>query len=140
MKKRHVQLKEGERAQLVALLGKGRLGVKVFKRATALLELDRGKTLSAVAQTLGVSYPTVLSWRDNYLQQGLQCLNDAPRSGRPRVFDGKQRAKITALDFSESPEGHAKWTLRLLAEKVVEAGYCEDISHTQIGNILKKTS
>jgi len=140
MKKRHVQLKEGERAQLVALLGKGQLGVKVFKRATALLELDRGKTLSAVAQTLGVSYPTVLSWRDNYLQQGLQCLNDAPRSGRPIVFDGKQRAKITALACSESPEGHAKWTLRLLAEKVVEAGYCEDISHTQIGNILKKTS
>jgi putative transposase len=140
MKEKHVQLKEEERAQLVALLAKGQLAVKVFKRATALLELDRGKTLSAVAQTLGVSYPTVLSWRDNYLQQGLQCLYDAPRSGRPIVFDGKQRAKITALACSESPEGHAQWTLRLLAEKVVEAGYCEGISHTQIGNILKKTS
>ena len=123
-----------------ALLAKGQLGAKVFKRATALLELDRGKTMLAVAQTLGVSYPTVLAWRDNYHQQGLQCLYDAPRSGRPIVIDGKQRAKITALACSQAPEGHARWALRLLAEKVVELGYCERIPHTQVGNILKKTS
>ena len=140
MKEKHIKLKKAERTQLVALLAKGKLGAKVFKRATALLELDRGKTLSAVAQTLGVSYPTVLAWRDNYRQQGLRCLYDAPRSGRPIVIDRTQRAKITALACSEAPEGHARWTLRLLAEKVVEAGYCEEISRTQVGNILKKTS
>jgi transposase len=140
MKENHIQLKEKERTQLETLLAKGKLGAKVFKRATALLELDRGKTMTAVAQTLGVSYPTVLKWRDTYLQQGLQCLYDAPRSGRPIEIDGKQRAKITALACSEAPEGHARWALRLLADKVVELGYCKKISHTQVGNILKKTN
>ena len=93
-----------------------------------------------MAETLGVSYVTVAAWRDGYKKQGLKCLEDAPRSGRPPEIDGKLRAKITALACSEAPEGHAKWSLRLLAEKVVEAEYCEEISHTHIGRILKKTS
>ena len=82
----------------------------------------------------------MLTWRNNYRQQGLACLDDAPRSGRPIVIDGKQRAKITALACSEAPAGHARWSLRLLADKVVELGYCDSLSHTQVGNILKKTS
>lgn len=140
MKSNHVTLKAAERKQLETLIAKGKLPAKVFKRATALLELDRGKTMSAVAQTLTVSYPTVLAWRDKYLQQGLKCLHDAPRSGRPIVIDGQQRAKVTALACSDAPAGHARWSLRLLAEKVVELGHCESLSHTQVGNILKKTS
>jgi putative transposase len=140
MKNKHITLKAAERTQLEALLAKGKLAAKVFKRATALLELDRGKTMQAVAQTLGVSYPTVLAWRDKYRGQGLKCLYDAPRSGRPIEIDGKQRAKITALACSDAPEGHARWSLRLLAEKVVELGHCEEISHTQVGKILKKTN
>lgn len=140
MKARHITLKAAQRKQLQALLAKGKLSAKVFKRATALLELDRGKTMSAVAATLDVSYPTVLAWRKNYRQQGLQCLDDAPRSGRPIVIDGKQRATITALACSEAPAGHARWSLRLLADKVIELGHCTSISHTQVGNILKKTS
>ena len=138
MDNKHIQLKKVERTQLVALLAKGKLGAKVFKRATALLELDRGKTLTAVAQTLGVSYPTILAWRDNYRQQGLQCLYDAPRPGRPIEIDGEQRAKITALACSDAPQGHARWSLRLLADKVVEVGFCDKISHAQVGKILKK--
>src|SRR5215468_1078381 len=129
MKQKHIQLKEKERAQLEALLAKGKLAAKVFKRATALLELDRGKTLTAVAQTLGVSYPTILAWRDNYRQQGLQCLYDAPRPGRPIEIDGEQRAKITALACSDAPQGHARWSLRLLADKIVTLEYCKRISH-----------
>ena len=58
-KQQHIQLNEQERTELVAFLANGNLGAKGFKRATALLELDRGKTLSSVAQPLGVSYPTV---------------------------------------------------------------------------------
>ena len=112
----------------------------MFKRATALLELDRGKTLQAVAATFGVDYNTVAAWRDNYKEQGLKCLEDAPRSGRPIEIDGLQRAKITALACSDAPEGHARWNLRLLADKVIELGYCKSISHTQVGAILKKTS
>ena len=113
---------------------------KKFKRATALLELDRGKTYQAVAETLGVSHVTVSSWCKSYLKQGLKYLEDAPRSDRPIVIDGKQRAKITALACSEAPQGHARWSWRMLADKVVELGYCEEISHTQVGKILKKTN
>ena len=91
-------------------------------------------------QLWGSDYNTVAAWRNNYKEQGLKCLEDAPRSGRPIEIDGVQRAKITALACSQAPEGHARWSLRLLADKVVELGYSESISHTQVGNILKKTS
>lgn len=139
MNKHHLHLREIERSELTTLLSKGTLPVKHFRRATALLELDRGKTLSAVAATLGVTIVTVAAWRDKYLALGLAGLQDAPRSGRPVVIDGTQRAKITALACSDAPHGHARWSLRLLAEKVVEAGICDEVSHTFVGDVLKKT-
>ncbi len=140
MKKQHLTLPDTDRTALETLLSKGALRVKTFKRATALLELDRGKTLAAVAATLDVDYNTVAAWRNGYRANGLACLHDAPRPGRPIVIDGGQRAKITALACSDAPDGHDRWTLRLLAEKVVEAGFCDAISHTTVGTILKKTS
>lgn len=140
MKKDHVKLSEADRETLIAMLAKGSLKARAFKRATGLLELDRGKTFKEVAETLSVDYNTVTRWRDSYNQQGVNYLNDKPRSGRPIVIDGEQRAKITALACSEAPEGHARWNLRLLAEKVVELGHCDSISHTQVGRILKKMS
>jgi putative transposase len=140
MKKQHLTLTDTDRTTLEGLLAKGRLAAKTFKRATALLELDRGKTLTAVAETLDVDYNTVAAWRNAYLTKGLDCLHDAPRSGRPIVISGAQRAKITALACSDAPVGHDRWTLRLLADKVVEAGLCETISHTWVGTVLKKTT
>jgi len=140
MEKPHVKLRTKDRDHLESLISKGKLSAKVFKRATALLELDRGKTLTAVAETLGVNRVTVMAWRDKYKEQGLKSLEDAPRSGRPPEISGRQRAKITALACSEPPEGHARWNLRLLADKIVELEYCERISHTQVAKILKKTS
>ena len=140
MKKQHVKLRKKDRDYLESLLAKGKLPAKIFKRATGLLELDRGKTLQAVAETLGVCYITVAAWRDNYNEQGLRRLEDAPRSGRPPEIDGKLRAKITALACSEAPEGHARWSLRLLAEKAVELDYCDSISYVQVHKILKKTN
>ena len=139
MKKQHVTLTDSDRTRLEELLAKGTLPVKTFKRATALLELDRGKALTAVAATLDVDYNTVAAWRNGYHAIGLKCLHDAPRPGRPIVVDGVQRAKITALACSDTPEGHTRWSLRLLADKVVEAGFCQTISHTLVGTILKKT-
>ena len=139
MRKHHVKLRKKDRDYLETLITKGKLSAKVFKRATGLLELDRGKTLQAVAETLGVSYVTVAAWRAKYQAQGVACLEDAPRSGRPIELDGGQRAKITALACSEAPRGHARWSLRLLADKVVELGYCKRISHVQVDKILKKT-
>lgn len=139
MKKHHLTLTDADRTTLEALLAKGTLPVKTFKRATALLELDRGKSLTVVAATLAVTYTTVAAWRDRYHAHGLAGLHDAPRSGRPIVLDGLQRAQITALACSDAPDGHARWSLRLLAEKVVESGFCDTISHTMVGNVLKKT-
>ena len=139
MKKQHVLLSENDRQYLESLLATGELPVKVYRRALALLELDRGKTYTAVAETLDVCNSTVASWSKNYREQGLLCLHDRPRSGRPVEIDGKQRAKVTALACSDPPEGHARWTIRLLADKAVELGHCEHISHTKVRQILKKT-
>jgi putative transposase len=140
MNKQHLTLSDTDRATLERLLSHGTLTARKFKRATALLELDRRKTLREVARTLQVTYPTVAAWRDGYNATGLTCLDDAPRAGRPIEIDGTQRAKITALACSDAPEGHDRWTLRLLAEKVVEAGFCDHLSHTFVGSVLKKTT
>jgi transposase len=134
------ELTPSDRTYLEALLKKGQMGVKQFKRATALLELARGKAIAAITDTLGVSRSAVSTWAKRYRQEGLQMLHDQPRSGRPVEIDGSQRAKVTALACSDPPEGHGRWTLRLLADKAVELNYCEHLSHTQAGEILKKTS
>jgi transposase len=140
MNKQHITLSDDDRSTLTGLLSHGRLSARKFKRATALLELDRGKSLVEVAATLQVSYPTVSAWRDAYKLTGLGCLDDAPRSGRPLEISGTQRAKLTALACSDAPEGHAHWSLRLLAEKAVESGLVDHISHTLVGDVLKKTN
>jgi len=140
MKKQHVKLGENDRQYLESLLATGELSVKVYRRALALLELDRGKTYTAVAETLDVTNGTVSTWSKNYRERGLLCLHDRPRSGRPIEIDGEQRAKVTALACSTPPKGHARWTLRLLADKAVELGYCEHLSHTKVKQILKKTT
>ena len=140
MKKQHLTLTDDDRRDLEMLLAKGNLKALTFKRATALLELDRGKSLVAVATTLGVTTKAVANWRTRYARFGLKCLDDAPRSGRPTVFDGLQRAKITALATSDVPEGYARWSLRLLADKAVESGICDDVSYTFVRDVLKKTN
>jgi transposase len=140
MKKQHVQLTQTDRVYLEALISKGDLKAKVYRRALGLLELDRGKTYTVVSRTFQVMIPTLSSWASEYKESGLQVLQDQPRAGRPVQIDGNQRAKITALACSTPPEGHAQWSLRLLAEKAVELDYCEHVSHTEVGQILKKTN
>lgn len=140
MKKHHIQLTDAHRSFLEDLLRKGDLPVKTYRRALALLELDRGKTYTAVAPTLQVTSSTLSIWATKYTEEGLQMLVDQGRTGRPVAIDGGQRVKVTALACSEPPEGYAQWSLRLLADKVIELGYCETISHTQVGTILKKTN
>lgn len=140
MKKQHVQLTETDRTYLEALISKGETKAKVYHRALGLLELDCGKTYTAVSEVIPVSIPTLSGWATGYAENGLKVLADQPRSGRPVEIDGKQRAKITALACSTPPEGYGQWSLRLLAEQVVELGYCEHISHTEVADILKKTN
>lgn len=139
MKNPHIQLKATERTELESMVSKGKVAVRVVKRALALLALDQGESIQNVADHQHLSYATVASLRDKYKGEGLLCLYDRPRSGRPAKIDGVQRAKITALACSETPQGHERWTLRLLADKIVELEFCESISHTQVATILKKT-
>jgi putative transposase len=140
MKKQHLHLSEGDRTYLEELVSQGELPVKVYRRAIGLLELDRGKTYTAVAETLGLTPTTVSKLAQKYQTEGLACLQDQARSGRPLEIEGVQRAKVTALACSDAPEGYDRWTLRLLADKAVELGYCEHISHTEVSLILKKTN
>jgi len=140
MKKEHVKLKEEDRAYLEELIRTGEIQVKTYNRALGLLELDRGKTYTEVAKTLQKTISTVSNWAAQYKEKGLKVLIDEARAGRPVVIDGTQRAKITALACSNPPEGHAQWSLRLLAEKSVELGFVEEISHTGVRHILKKTN
>lgn len=139
MKKQHVTLTEEHQTYLRHLLSKGSLPAKTFKRATALLELHQGKTYQQVAQTLNTNYNTLSTWASKYTTtQQLSLLSDAARSGRPIEISGESRAKVTALACSQTPDGRSNWSLRLLANKAVELGYCEHLSHNQAGVILKK--
>ncbi len=140
MKKQHITLRTEDRAYLENLISKGNLATRKYRRALSLLELDRGKTYTAISETLQVSIQAVSGWAKGYNESGLQVLADQPRSGRPIEIDGEQRAKITALACSEPPEGYSQWSLRLLAEKAVELEFCEHISHTEVKAILKKTN
>ncbi len=137
--KQHLHLTDAEISALTALVAHEQRPAKVFRRATALLELARGKSLVEVARTLNTTHQTVAAWRDNYRARGRDGLQHQPRSGRPVVIDGPQRAKITALACSTPPPGHARWSLRLLADKAVELEYCEHLSHNAVKEILKKT-
>jgi len=140
MKKQHIQLSESQRTQLESLLKQGTLPARKFKRALAILELDRGRTFTDVAQTVGATKQSVSTWATKYRENGLAGLEDKAIPGRPVTIRGTERAKITALACSEAPEGHSQWSLRLLAEKAVELEYVEQISHTHVNRILKKTN
>lgn len=93
-----------------------------------------------MAETVGVTIQTVSKWAQKYKTDGLELLTDKPRAGRPTLITGLQRAKVTALACSEPPEGHANWSLRLLADKAVELELVESISHSKVQDILKKTN
>ena len=117
---------------------KGDLNVRVQRRALGLLELDKGKSYQSVADMFEMSYPAVHAWGKKYQTEGLKFIIDKPRSGRPVGLSGEQKAKITAVACSEPPEGYAKWSLRLLADRIVELDITDEISHTEVGRILKK--
>ncbi len=140
MKKQHINLSEKDRNYLENLFTKGNLPAKMYKRVLALLILDRGSTFTAVAEIVGMAKQTISTWAKKYNKDGLEFLTDKPRSGRPKIIDGLQRAKITALACSDPPKGYKQWSLRLLADKAVELSYIDAISYGSVRNILKKTT
>jgi putative transposase len=140
MRKEHLKLTESEHSYLTTLTTSGQLKARKFKRAMTLLLLDQGKTMIEVSQVLSFAYPSVVALKQNFLSHGLECLSEKPRSGRPPVIDGIQRAQITALACSTPPQGYARWSLRLLADRAVELNLVESISYKQVGVVLKKTN
>lgn len=140
MRKEHLKLSEQDYSYLTRQTTSGELKVRKFKRVMTLLWLHQGKTMSEVSKLLNYSYPSVVNLKKNFLANGLKCLEESPRSGRPTVFNGAERAKITALACSETPKGRAKWSLRLLSDKAVELEFVPSISYSKVREILKKTN
>ena len=140
MKKQHIILTPEDKKTLIEFLSKGEQKVRSQNRARALQMLDAGKTMKAVEKDLQVSYVSVHKWAKKYRTSGLDFLTDKPRSGRPIGLSGEDRAKVTALACSDAPKGYARWSLRLLADRLVELEIVEKISHTDVGRILKKTN
>ena len=110
-------------------------------RARILDLLERNKSAAEIAALLDCSSTTVYNVKQRYQREGLEsALTEKPRSGKPPRISGESRARITALACSDAPEGHARWTLRLLADKAVELGFIDSISHNHVGELLKKTA
>jgi len=139
-RKQPLVLSEVDRHYLEGLLKKGQMKARAYKRVLGLLELDRDLPMNEIAKSLKVARSTLTKWEKRYHLEGLTMLEEKARSGRPMVISGEQRAKVTALACSTPPEGHSRWTLRLLADKAVELDYCDHICHTHVSQILKKTN
>ena len=141
-----VRLTAEERADLNRLTVQGKIQVRKLNRAKILLLADENhsegkKTDKEIAEKLDVGTATIERIRRSYVEGGVAgALTEKPRSGRPPTISGKERASITALACSTAPEGYTRWTLRLLAEKVVEMEILDKISYTTVVEILKKTN
>ena len=136
-----LKLSDDDLRSLKTLLRRGSTPARTQTRARVLDLLHRGQHPDRVAEMLQVSGATVFNIKRRYLDEGLEAaLFDKPRSGKPASIDGSQRAKITALACSKAPDGHARWSLRLLADKAVELGLVDRLSHTAVRKILKKTA
>jgi transposase len=135
-----IKLSADELRSLKTSLTKGTTSARIRTRARILDLLHRQRAPVEISTVLGVGVATVFNIKRRYLAEGLHAaLHDKPRSGQPCRIDGVARAKITALACSAAPTGHARWTLRLLADKAIELGFRESISHSTVQEVLKKT-
>jgi transposase len=135
-----ITLSKDELRSLTTLLSRGTTPARVQTRARILDLLHRQHAPTDIAAVLHMGVATIFNIKRRYLMEGLDAaLIDRPRSGQPCRIDGVARAKITALACSAAPQGHARWTLRLLADKSIELGFCDTISHSTVKEVLKKT-
>jgi hypothetical protein len=147
VKKYVVRLSREERARLEELIRKGKRAGHLSARARILLKADvseagDGWSDSRIAEALDTSVATIERTRRQLVEEGFEAVltrkynpNSAPR----RIFDGAAEAKLIALACGPAPTGHAKWSLRVLEEKVVELQIVESASDNTIGRTLKKT-
>lgn len=140
-KKYIVDLEEEERRALKQTTRSGKHSARKIRWAHALLKADAGWKDEKIAEALDISLPTVQRIRQRFVEEGLEVALGA-RSHKPRPYlqrlDGEQEAKLIALACGKAPEGRACWTLRLLAEKVVELQISDRISYQTVRRVLKK--
>lgn len=143
-KHRTLSLTDEQREHLDNLIRSGNAPARVQTRARILLHTDRSQGEERpdheVAQALRVNPATVVRTRKAFLDEGIDAaLYDKPRPGAQPKITGDIEAKLLTLACSDAPLGRARWTLRLLAHKMVELGYLDSISNQAIGERLKKT-
>jgi transposase len=145
-KEHRVRLRSRERRQLTSLVRKGVGKARMINRARVLMMADErqrggGKSDAEIAATLGLALGTVAAVRRRYSKEGLQeALTERPRSGQPVKLGAREEAMLTTLACSSPPEGRSRWTLRLLADRMVELKQLDTISHETIRRTLKKTT
>ena len=148
MKKHIVRLELQERQELERLVSRGRGAAYRIRHAHILLAADQspggpGLTDSRVATTLGVSVRSIEHLRRRLVEEGFEAALDRKKQSRPSVerkFDGRKEARLVALSCSRPPEGRKRWTLRLLADRLVELRVFESVSHESVRRTLQKTS
>ena len=148
MKKKYpVVLSQTERDDLKMLIASGTAPARKLTHARILLKADQSQEGPAwvdeeVADAVETSQPTVSRVRKQYVEEGLQAaLNRRPPNREyRRKLDGEQEARLVALACSEPPEGQARWSLRLLADKMVELEVVDDLSYQTVRRTLKKTN
>ena len=147
-KKYLVTLTPEERQHLRQLVSAGKRSARTLTRARILLQADQAPGGPAwedaeIAEALGCGRRTVERVRQRFVEQGLDAaLGRKPqdRPSRPRALDGAAEARLIALACSQPPEGRARWTLKLLADKLVELEVVESVSDETVRRVLKKTS
>lgn len=142
-----VKLTESERSYLQEILNKGKSAAKRLLKARILLKADAselGESWSdgQIVKALDTNETMVWRVRRQFVEEGLEVVLSRKQRAHPAItpiFDGEKTARLTALACSAPPEGRARWTLRLLEDKVVELGIVERASDNTIGRVLKKT-
>jgi transposase len=140
MKKYRVKLAASKHQELLALVRKGKISARVINRARILLMAHAGKTDEEISALLQVSVLTVHNIRRRFQKEGLNLLHDQPHRGQPCRLDGKAEARLAAIACSSPPTGHARWSLRMLADELVRLEVVDTISHKTVGQVLKKMS
>lgn len=134
-----VDLTDEERASLDKLIRGGTTSARKLRRAHTLLLADEGKTDREIAAALHTSPSTVHRTRRRFVEGGLdRALNEDPRPGARRKLDEKGEAVLETLARSEPPAGRQRWTLQLLADRLVEMKVVEEISSETVRKVLKK--
>jgi len=136
-----IELSKAEQSSLKTFFRSGDSSNRQQTRARILDLLAKQTTPPEIVRLLGCTITTVYNVKRRFLAEGLKAaLSEKSRSGKPPTISGEARARITALACSQAPAGHARWTLRLLADKSVEQGFVQSVSHQTVKQILKKTA